>query len=374
MTRAVVIRGMAPHEASAVTQLFSRNLGIVDRIAFQISFEDAWKRAPRQQGGVLVADCEGRLVGSVAVRVQRLKATQTGFIGALAVDRAQRGRGIGTALVEGAIAWLEDRGCEVIFATADRYNSPSWNIFIHHGFAVYGVTGQLKDYGVHLVQLWLAEFHCLGFGTFFLKRGETKVPPRERGDVAHYAAALLVMALTGGVQAARSGAPFLTAALIGAVIGGSVMAHEVAQRLMARRLRLATTFRVWASGLLFHGALSLLGGVFPAYGSTYVQQLDYRYDDAHKRLGGVLVAGPLVSLLLAVAGWSLALVAPGSGLSAAGRAGYTFNLLNLMVNLLPLQAAGGLVWDGRKILQWNRGVWGTLVIGALAVIALDVLV
>jgi len=53
--------------------------------------------------------------------------------------------------------------------------------------------------------------------------------------------------------------------------------------------------------------------------------------------------------------------------------GYTINVLTVIFNLIPIQAAGGLVWDGRKILTWNKTVWAVLATMILALILLDVL-
>jgi Zn-dependent protease len=58
-------------------------------------------------------------------------------------------------------------------------------------------------------------------------------------------------------------------------------------------------------------------------------------------------------------------------LSTAGRAGYTLNLVNVVFNLIPVQAAGGFVWDGRKILAWSRAAWLMLVAGTAALVIVD---
>ncbi|MBS7635637.1 hypothetical protein KEJ34_09230 [Candidatus Bathyarchaeota archaeon] len=55
--------------------------------------------------------------------------------------------------MDGAISWLEERGCEVIYATADRYNSPSWNTFIHRDFHLYETPQQIRDYGLSFLSL-----------------------------------------------------------------------------------------------------------------------------------------------------------------------------------------------------------------------------
>ncbi|MGB9717709.1 MAG: hypothetical protein ACPL4E_04635 [Thermoproteota archaeon] len=50
------------------------------------------------------------------------------------------------------------------------------------------------------------------------------------------------------------------------------------------------------------------------------------------------------------------------------------NLMIVILNLIPIQAAGGFVWDGKKIFKWNRSMWITLVIAIFFLIILDFLV
>jgi GNAT superfamily N-acetyltransferase len=71
---------------------------------------------------VVVADLDGRAVGLVhlqvapAIELDRPAAK----IGALVVDEAHRGRGIGRALVEAMQDEARTRGCEVLFLTTSN--------------------------------------------------------------------------------------------------------------------------------------------------------------------------------------------------------------------------------------------------------------
>ncbi|MEM3648809.1 MAG: GNAT family N-acetyltransferase, partial [Thermoproteota archaeon] len=107
----IVIRELQPGEEKEVEKLFTRSLGITDRIIFQLSFEEARKSARKQCGGTLVAELDGKIVGTVSMRNQVLKGKRTGFIDALVSDKELRGRSIGRSLVDGAILWLEEHGC-----------------------------------------------------------------------------------------------------------------------------------------------------------------------------------------------------------------------------------------------------------------------
>ena len=368
----VLVREMQPNEKVNVENLLERSLGIIDRIVFQLSFEGAQESARKQSGGTLIAEYDGKIVGAVSVRIQLIKGTRTGYIDMLVADRELRGRAIGKSLVEEAISWLEGRGCEVIYATADRYNSPSWNTFVHRGFHLYEVPQQLKDHGLNFLRLWLMEFHFLGFGTFFLRRDNKPSKPHETSGAWHLLAAVLGVSLAWWIQLLRRGGPLSLVPALFVVVAISLMAHELSQKLVAHWFGLETTFKAWGSGLLIGWPLALVGGFFPAYGSTYVKQLDWWYDPKKDKMGAMFAIGPLVSLGLAFAFWSLRNLTTNDLLMTAG-VGYTINVLIVIFNLFPIQAAGGLVWDGRKILTWNKTVWAVLATMTLALILLDVL-
>ncbi len=369
----VLVREMQPNEKGDVEKLFARSLGIIDRIVFQLSFEDAQKSAREQSGGTLTAEHDGKIVGAVSMRIQTLKDKRTGYIDALVADKELRGRAIGKCLVDGAISWLEEHGCEVIYATADRYNSPSWNTFIHRGFYLYEIPQQLGDHGLSFLRLWLGEFHFIGYGTFFLRRDKEQRRRGETGEAWHLLAALLGVSAVWWIQLLRGAGPLTLVPAVFVVVAISLLAHELSQKLTARWLGLQTTFKAWGSGVILSWLLALVGAIFPAYGSTYVKQLDWWYDPEKDRTGIVFAIGPIVSLALAFAFWSLPALTSSNLLAGSARVGYTINLLIVIFNLIPIQAAGGLVWDGKKILAWKKTVWVTLVAATSALILLGAL-
>lgn len=369
----IAVREMKPNEQTAVEALFDRSLGVTDRLVFKLSFQEAQKNARKQLGGTLVAECDGKIVGAVSMRMQTIKGNQTGFVDALVADKLLRGRGVGKSLVDGAVSWLEKRGCVVIYATADRYNSPSWNLFVHRGFSVYEVPRQIKDYGLSFLRLWLVEFYLVGFGTFFLRHGKSQTPP-ETDAAWHWLGALLGVSAIWWIQVLRSQGPLILLPLVLAVTAVSLLAHELSQKLVARRIGLPTTFKAWGSGILFSWILALTGLFFPAYGSTYVKQLDWRYNPKKDKTGVIFFTGPLVSFALAFAFWALSASVNSDVVLSLARVGYNINLVIVIFNLLPIKAAGGFVWDGKKILEWSKPAWTALATATIALIVLSVIV
>ena len=368
------IREMLPNEKEAVEKLFARSLGIIDRIVFQLSFEDAQKSAKKQNGSILVAEHDSEIIGTVSMRIQRIKGEPTGFVDALMTDKKHRGKGIGTSLVEKAISWLEKRECKAIYATADRYNSPSWNTFIHKGFSVYEIPKQLRDYGFRFLCLWFGEYHFLGFGTFFLKRSQQIQKSPETSEMWHLAAAVLGISIVWFIQALTRGAPLMLFPLLFAVTAVSILGHELSQKLVCKKLGLEATFKAWGSGILLNLLLGIVGGFFPAFGSTYIKQIDWYYRPKEDKTGIMFAVGPLVSLVFAFVFWDLSAFSSQELLVSSGRTGYILNLMITVFNLIPVQAAGGFVWDGKKILKWKRNSWLLLWVSTATLIILDIII
>ena len=75
----ILVREMQPEGKGNVEKLFERSLGIIDRIVFRLSFEDAQKRARKQNGGALIAECDGKVVGAVFMRIHIIKEARIGY-------------------------------------------------------------------------------------------------------------------------------------------------------------------------------------------------------------------------------------------------------------------------------------------------------
>ncbi|MEM3466201.1 MAG: hypothetical protein QW566_06990 [Candidatus Jordarchaeales archaeon] len=50
------------------------------------------------------------------------------------------------------------------------------------------------------------------------------------------------------------------------------------------------------------------------------------------------------------------------------------SLMIVILNMIPIQAAGGFVWDGKKILRWNKTMRAMLAMPTLALVILDLLI
>jgi mycothiol synthase len=79
---------------------------------------------------VLVAGAEGRPEGYASLHAH----TGSGSIGLIGVDPAARGRGLGRALVLGAVAWCRERGLPEVTVVTQGRNVPALRTFEGCGF------------------------------------------------------------------------------------------------------------------------------------------------------------------------------------------------------------------------------------------------
>lgn len=145
----------------------------------------------------------------------------------------------------------------------------------------------------------------------------------------------------------------------GLTVGVALLAHEVmGHKFLAQQYyRLFAEFRADDLFLLFALLTSFSGFVFVAPGAVVIAGVT-RIDT----FGKIAAAGPLVNIVLAIvfgalyhAGIDLVLpLYQNQGLDLVLR-GYQINSWFALFNMLPLS-----VWDGAKVMAWDRKVWFAL--------------
>ncbi len=145
------------------------------------------------------------------------------------------------------------------------------------------------------------------------------------------------------------------------------IAHEMAHKLVARRLGYWAEFRMWPTGLFLSILTSVAGFLFAAPGATVVQGMDPR--DV-RGWGETSLAGPVSNLLFAVGFYAGSLATFRSELTVSGALLFLawINTLFATFNLLPL---GPL--DGAKVLRWGSGRWAVAFAGAVGFLAVNYL-
>jgi Zn-dependent protease/RimJ/RimL family protein N-acetyltransferase len=369
MEELVQIRELEIPDIPLVKQLFRENLWILDRLIFTGAFNSIMKDKENGAGTSFIAIMNDRVVGSISVRLFEIKGEKHGLIDSVVTARQMHGKGIAGKILSAVISWLESANCRHIYATVDRYNSRSWNMFIHNGFSLFEFPAQMKVFGADFFKVWAREGYFFGIGLNFIKKQQPGHAIEESGQLYHhclgFAGFLLpwfFLALWGGSNLAVF--PYLVPlALI------SFTGHEYIHALIANLFGLKTYFKANEPGILFFLALSLFGGIYPFYGSTYIREKDWSYVSLKnsKANGLIYFFGPITSIAIALLFNYLAGISEGYW-QAAFSIGVFINVALAVANLLPLSTSGGFPFDGTKIYRWNKGFW----LLAVAIVALSV--
>src|SRR5688572_251631 len=128
------IRDLQPKELGRVRELgrraFSLPLGLL--MAATVS--------PK---GLVAVDATGTMIGAVTLKITNVGKRKVGILDWLVVDPPHQGQGIGKALLDRALVWLRQQGCDKIITTdVDGYNSPSWNATHAQGLRFWPVSQQ----------------------------------------------------------------------------------------------------------------------------------------------------------------------------------------------------------------------------------------
>ncbi|MFO7711490.1 MAG: metalloprotease [Candidatus Woesearchaeota archaeon] len=138
--------------------------------------------------------------------------------------------------------------------------------------------------------------------------------------------------------------------------GMGFVLHELGHKLVSQRYGCISHFVADKKMLLVAIGLSPLGIVFAAPGAVMING---RITKAE--YGMISAAGPIVNLILAAAFFTAGLVIP----STITTVGTQLNAWIGLFNMIPF-----LPFDGKKILDWNKGVYGTIIaIGLILLIA-----
>jgi Zn-dependent protease len=145
---------------------------------------------------------------------------------------------------------------------------------------------------------------------------------------------------------------FLVGALL--IYGLAFILHELAHKFMAQRLGYWAEFRINQQGLM----LTLLSLISPfkiiAPGAVMIGNIS-NWD----HYGRVSIAGPATNIGLGIIYFMISLMTGSLMINRLALVGISINASLALFNLLPFG-----VFDGAKIIKWNRYVWGASVLAA----------
>lgn len=128
----------------------------------------------------------------------------------------------------------------------------------------------------------------------------------------------------------------------------SFLLHEFGHKFTAQRMGMWSEYRMFPNGLLITIVMSFFGFLFAAPGVVYIRGYVTEEQD-----GKISIAGPMVNIVLAIAGLGLACAFDGNPMVVFFYLMFTLNASLALFNLLPIA-----ILDGAKIMRWNAVYWG----------------
>jgi Zn-dependent protease len=134
-------------------------------------------------------------------------------------------------------------------------------------------------------------------------------------------------------------------------VGVGFLLHEMGHKIVAQKYGCFAEFRSFDNMLVLAVAMSFLGFIFAAPGAVMISGHVTR-----KRNGKISAAGPLVNLALALIFMSLAFLELPNLFKDIVLYGFIINTWLALFNMIPFW-----LFDGQKILKWNKIVYAAIV-------------
>ena len=354
----IYVRPMRLEEKKVVHNIMSRSFTLVERLFFSFT--------PH----VLVAEQNGQLLGATVLKLIQLpKNRKGGLIYWIFTAPEARGMGTGQKLIEAALYFFEDKECDEIMACVEGYNTSSSKLFSTRGFSILSPGQQFQRHSIGILPLWVRISHYIDIGHFLWVRPGTKQPDNPVlqwwSNVFMNALVLLLMLWRQTGFRDVNLAAFIAVPMMCVFLFGM---RELAMRLTANRYGLSVRYRAWESGFPLNFANALVfGGWVPVPGSVYPTKNGWRYRDLIPKLGPIAFAGALSVLLFTWGAWALlhfSVLPPETGtwINIAMIIGKSFVIFDIALIFFPFVS-----FNGRRIWDWNRVVWGVLGVAAVVV-------
>jgi Zn-dependent protease len=144
-------------------------------------------------------------------------------------------------------------------------------------------------------------------------------------------------------------------------VGFGFIAHELAHKVVAQKYGCQAEFRSWDKMLILAVVMSFFGFIIAAPGAVMISG-----PVGKKRNGKISAAGAIANLIVAGLFLSLLLIPVTGVFFLIARYGFMINTWLALFNMLPIG-----IFDGKKVLNWSKPVYATIVIVSIAFLALQ---
>lgn len=354
-----IVRPMRDDERQDVYALMRRAFPLFDQWAF------SWTPY------VLVAEQGGQLQGAIVLKLFALpRNRKAGSVAWVFTAPEARGRGFGQRLVEAGIDFFEQQGCDQILTTVEGFNTSSSKLFATRGFKILPPEAQFQRYGLAVFVVWAKLTRYFDLGHFLWARPVASAVDSPSlqwwGTIAaNSLIGLLMLWRSSSFRAIRPAMWLVLPGIFWVLFG----LRYLGMWLTAHRQGLTVRFRAWESGFLLSIAIALLfpGAMFPIPGSLYPATYQWRYRELLSRLGWMAVAGTLPVLILVWGVWALVeLNGPlpylSDWLEVLLLVGKPLVLFDIAMPFFPFVS-----FNGRRLWDWNKAVWGVLTMATISV-------
>lgn len=155
---------------------------------------------------------------------------------------------------------------------------------------------------------------------------------------------------------------FITFYMIASLsVGLGFIAHEMSHKIVAQHYGCQAEFRAWDQMLILSIIMAFFGFVIAAPGAVMISGPVGR-----RRNGKISSAGSIANLIVATIFLSLLFIPATGVLFIIARYGFMINTWLALFNMIPFW-----MFDGRKVLQWNKAVYFIMVAVCIAFLILN---
>ncbi|MCE2572984.1 GNAT family N-acetyltransferase [Motilimonas eburnea] len=356
------IRAMEAGEKEQVKSIMKDAFPFLMRLFFSLS------------GRVFVAERNGEVIGGIILKVFFLpKQIKAGLVSLIFCAPKHSGQGIGHALALAGVKHLEHEGCTEIFACVEGDNTGSSKLFVTNGFRRLSLWQQLKTYGVNCLRIWFHSYHFFDIGHFMWSKSSRVAEVNHLSKaqtlfellfiiVAHVAIFSLVSWRLGSEE-------FLAMTNVLTLVvcfSAFYVIRYGAMACIAWLHQLKCELRMWESGLSLSFFIALLfGGSLVAPGSLYPRGDSWKYNEHIKHLGVMALSSSicLLAVVWLIGGLISFNALPSQWLPSFETAlsiGTGLLMLDLVLPFFPFSS-----FNGKRLWDWNKYVWGALSLGVM---------